>query len=225
MNDAHGSPRRVIIVGRSPSVLTEAVALLRAKGYTADATNQFAAFVDEYDVGDLDVLVFGGMVPPDTKQSLRDAITARNPEVTFLQGLAGIAGVITAQVAALTPAEGADAESTATYDSADRTVRFTLAAPAHVTVEAWWGTSFTPPEPKSTSAFLLDAQLEAGSHAVPLPDEIPDVASFAAVTAGSAVHVLTIGGMPSAVTQLVPKSADDQRLPEVGAVSTKSDER
>lgn len=224
MNDAHGSPHRVIIVGRSPSVLVEAVDILRTKGYTADATNQFDSFLDDYDVADLDVLVFGGMVPPDTKQALRDAITARNPEVTFVQGLFGIAGIIAAQVDALTPPQGADAESAASYDSAARTLRLTLAGPAQVTVEALWATSFTPPEPKSTSATLLDERLDAGSHALPLPDEVPDVASYATVTVGTAVHIVAIGGMPNAVRQMMPTSAEDRRLPEVGVVATQGDD-
>lgn len=212
----------VLIVGRSPTVLLEAAALLRAEGCAADATNDFDRVLDDYDVDALDVLVFGGMVPAGTKQSLRDAVAARNPRVTVLQGLAGIPGVIAAQVAAL----AADPAGTAAaYDSAARTLRLTLPAPARVTVQAWWGTSFVPPEPKSTSKTVYDQRLDAGEHAVPLPDEVPDVASFAAVTVGRAVHVLTLGAMPRAVTALAPTSATDRRLPEVARVSTKSDAR
>ncbi len=98
-------PERVLVVGRSPSVLVATVDILRAKGYSADATNQFDQVLDDYDVTDLDVLVFGGMVPADTKQQLREDISERNPHVTFVQGLAGIAGLIAAQVQAATSAE------------------------------------------------------------------------------------------------------------------------
>ncbi|REG00307.1 EmrB/QacA subfamily drug resistance transporter [Asanoa ferruginea] len=56
-------PERVLIVGRSPSVLVDAVDILRADGYTANATNQFDRVLDDYDVTDLDVLVFGGHGP------------------------------------------------------------------------------------------------------------------------------------------------------------------
>jgi DNA-binding response OmpR family regulator len=62
-------PERVLVVGRSPSVLVATVDILRAKGYSADATNQFDQVLDDYDVTDLDVLVFGGMVPADTSDS------------------------------------------------------------------------------------------------------------------------------------------------------------
>jgi hypothetical protein len=239
MSAAHDRSRRVLVVGRSPGVLLEAVALLRARGYLADATNQFGSVLRDYDAGALDLLVFGGMVPPDTKARLRAAVAERNPRVRVVQGLAGIAGVIAAQVeealgpggAAAGAASGAaepgaepDAGCDIAYDSARRTVRVTLTAPRHVRVEAWWGTSFTPPEPASTSLLVRDGLLGAGSHAVPVPEHVPPVASFAVVHAGSTVRVFTVGAMPSAVTRLAPASATDRRLPDVAPVTTRSDD-
>ena len=224
MNTAHDAPGRVLIVGRSPGVLLDAVAMLRAKGYPADATNQFDSVLEDYDVSTLDVLLFGGMVPPDTKQRLREAIVARSPRVTVVQGLAGIAGVIAAQVEAVDPA-GTSAPADVVYDSAHRTVRVVLPAPARVTVEAWWGTSFTPPEPASTSRLVHDSRLGAGSHTVAVPEDVPSVASFAVVRAGSTVRVVTLGALPSAVTRLAPTSASDRRLPDVAPVTTRSDGR
>ncbi len=126
---------RVLVVGRSPSVLVATVDILRAKGYSADATNQFDQVLDDYDVTDLDVLVFGGMVPADTKQQLREDISERNPHVTFVQGLAGIAGLIAAQVQAATSAEALDSGEVV-YDAAQRSVQLTLNDSAPVTVEA-----------------------------------------------------------------------------------------
>ncbi len=84
-------PARVLIVGRSPSVLVATVDMLRAKGFMADATNQFDRVLADYDISGLDVLVFGGMVPADTKRYLRAEISQHNPDVIFVQGLAGIA--------------------------------------------------------------------------------------------------------------------------------------
>jgi hypothetical protein len=55
---------------------------------------------------------------------------------------------------------------------------------------------FTPPEPTSTSMQVLDAELEEGSYSIALPAAVPFVASFLAVTVGSAVRTLTIGAMP-----------------------------
>ncbi|MFI1093940.1 hypothetical protein [Streptomyces sp. NPDC020917] len=224
MNSAHDAPVRVLIVGRSPGVLLDAVAMLRAKGYAADATNQFDSVLEDYDVSALDVLLFGGMVPPDTKQRLREAIVARSPRVTVVQGLAGIAGVIAAQVETL-DAAGTTAPADIAYDSARRTVRVMLPAPAHVTVEAWWGTSFTPPEPTSTSLVVCDRRFDAGSHTVAVPEDVPSVASFAVVRTGSTVRVVTLGALPSAVTRRVPTSASDRRLPDVAPVTTKGDDR
>jgi hypothetical protein len=217
-------PERVLVIGRSPNVLVATVDILRAKGYSADATNQFDQVLDDYDVIDLDVLVFGGMVPADTKQQLREDISERNPQVTFVQGLAGIAGLIAAQVQAVTSAEALDSGELV-YDAAQRSVQLTLNDSATVTVEAWWATSFVPPEPKSASMHVFDGQLDAGSHIIPLPDQVPSEASFAGVTVGSFTRVFTVGPMPDAVTRLAPTSVTDKRLPQVSQVTTSSDDR
>ena len=41
---------RVLIVGRSGKVLRETVALLRERGYAANASNRFDSLLDDYDV-------------------------------------------------------------------------------------------------------------------------------------------------------------------------------
>lgn len=211
--------RRVLIVGRSPGVLVATVEILRAKGYSADATNQFDRVLDDYDVTGLDVLVFGGMVPADTKQQLREDISARNPQVTFVQGLAGIAGLIATQVQAAGSADTSEVGAVS-YDETRRSIQLTLNESAPVTVEAWWGTSFVPPEPKSASTLVFDGRLDAGSHTLPIPDHVPSQASFAGVTVGSFARVFTVGPMPDAVTRLAPTSAADNRLPQVREVTT-----
>src|SRR5262245_38607794 len=76
-------PARILVIGRSESVLSEAVTILREKGYAAGATNEFDRILDLFDAGLLDLVVFGGMVPPDTKDHLREQILARNPAVAF----------------------------------------------------------------------------------------------------------------------------------------------
>jgi hypothetical protein len=213
---------RVLVVGRSPSVLEDAVELLRGRGYYADATNQFENVPDDYDLSEVDVLVFGGMVPPDTKQFLGEAVTLRNPDVTIVQGLAGIAGVIAAQVQAVTSSlpEGLDVS----YDPSRRAVLATLTFPARLTVEAWWATSFTPPEPTSTSRPIFEADLDPGSYVVPLPALVPDQASFATVTVANHTEVFMVGAMPENVLRMVHKSATDKRLPDVRAVTTHHDD-
>jgi hypothetical protein len=216
-------PARVLVIGRSPSVLVAAVDLLRSQGHLADATNQFDQVLDDYDVSDLDVLVFGGMVPAETKQYLRDEITKRNAGVTFVQGLVGIPGVIAAQVDAVVSGDSSDAAEIG-YNPEDRSVRVTLPDAALVTIEALWMTSWRPPEPTSTSTSVFDGELPPGSHHIILPDEVPSEASFAAVTVGAQVHVLTVGPLPKAATRMVPKSATDRRLPGVAAVTTHGDD-
>jgi hypothetical protein len=80
---------------------------------------------------------------------------------------------------------------------------------------------------------VLDAELEAGSYSIALPAEIPSVASFLAVTIGSAIRTFTVGAMPRSVTGMVPTvsspatgspSAGTQ-LPPVSEVNTRGHDR
>ena len=214
-------PARILVIGRSPSVILEAADILRSKGFHADATNQFDDVLTEYDTANLDVVVFGGMVAPHTKQHLRNEISRVNGHAVFVQGLAGIAGLIAAQVEGVTAVAGDD---DVVYDPRNRTLELTVRDPAQVVVEAWWTTSFTPPEPTSTSMRVVDTACEAGEYVIPLPAEVPSVASFVTVSVGPAVHIFTVGAMPDAVTRLVPTHDPTQppALPTVRAVATHS---
>lgn len=215
---------RVLIVGRSPNVLREAVDILRGKGFEADATNQFDELLDDHDVSTLDVLAFGGMVPADTKRLLREEVSKLNPTVTFVQGLAGMAGLIAAQIEAVTAADAPPGVEVG-YDGSRRAVLITLDHAAYATVEAWWGTSFQPPEPQSTSAVVFDGELPPGRHAIAMPDFVPARASFTAARIGNSVHVFTVGEMPASVAAMVPTSATDRRLPEVAKLSTHTEQQ
>lgn len=214
-------PARILVIGRSPSVILEAADILRSKGFHADATNQFDDVLTEYDTANLDVVVFGGMVAPHTKQHLRNEISRVNGHAVFVQGLAGIAGLIAAQVEGVTAVAGDD---DVVYDPRNRTLELTVRDPAQVVVEAWWTTSFTPPEPTSTSMRVVDTACEAGEYVIPLPAEVPSVASFVTVSVGPAVHIFTVGAMPEAVTRIVPTQDPTQppALPTVRAVATHS---
>jgi hypothetical protein len=177
------------------------VTILRENGYAAGATNEFDRVLDLFDAGQLDLVVFGGMVPPDAKESLRAQLSVRNPAVAFLQGYAGIPGLVAKQVeAALRDATTTDPGASVSYDADTRSIGVSLPAPQDVTVIAWWHTSFVPPEPRSTSRLILDQQLPAGDHTVAIPDEVPAQASFATVSVSSSVHAFIIGAMPSGST-------------------------
>jgi hypothetical protein len=193
---AANRPARILVIGRSETVLSEAVTILREKGYPAGATNEFGRTLDLFDAGQLDLVVFGGMVPPDTKEDLREQISARNPAVAFVQGYAGIPGLIAEQVEAAL----SDGTASVTYDARSRSIGVSLDGPQDVTVTAWWATSFVPPEPKSTSRVILDEELPAGPHTIAIPADVPAQASCATVSTGPSVHAFIVGPMPSGTT-------------------------
>jgi len=137
------------------------------------------------------------MVPPATKERLREQISTRNPAAAFVQGYAGIPGLIAEQAQA---ALGDGTPGPVTYDPQSRSIGISLDGPQDVTVTAWWHTSFVPPEPKSTSRVILDQELPAGAHTIAIPDEVPAQASFATVSVGPSVHAFIVGPMPSGTT-------------------------
>jgi len=120
--------------------------------------------------------------------------------VAFVQGYAGIPGLIAEQVEAALSDGTTGPAGSVTYDARSRSIGISLDGPQDVTVIAWWHTSFVPPEPKSTSRVILDEELPAGAHTIAIPDEVPAQASFATVSTGPSVHAFIVGPMPSGTT-------------------------
>jgi hypothetical protein len=184
--------RSVLLIGKSQLVLDDAVAGLRDLGYGAEATNDFADITGRFDARKLDLIVFGGQVPPDRKAELTEEIAAINPQITFVQGLAGIPGVIVNQVQGAFASDHQNPTRAPAYAPGERSIRLTLASPANVKVTAWWQTSFVPPDPKSDSLVLLDARLAGGDYTVPLPDHVPPKAAFATVKIDAAIYAFSV---------------------------------
>jgi hypothetical protein len=184
--------RSVLLLGKSQLVLDESVAGLRALGYEAEGTNDFTDVTGRFDMKQIDLVVFGGQVPADRRAELRDEIGACEPAVIFVQGLAGIPGLIINQVRGAFAASHQDPAHAPAYRPDDRSIRLTLADPADVKVTVWWQTSFVPPDPRSDSLLLLDDELSRGDHAIPVPDHVPPKAAFATVEIDAAIYAFSI---------------------------------
>ena len=190
-------PRRgVLLIGKSQRVLDDSVAGLRDLGYKAEATNDFADVTARFDTRDIDLVVFGGQVPPDRKAELREEIRAINPEVIFVHGLAGIPGLIVNQVQGAFAADHQEPVGAPSFTRTERSIRLTLGAPADIKVTIWWQTTFVPPDPKSNSLLLLDERLAAGDHVVAVPDLVPSKAAFATVQVDAAIHAFSVATEP-----------------------------
>jgi hypothetical protein len=171
-----------LIIGKSAAVLADTVALLQSRGYAAEATNRFADVDIDFDLSRFDVVVFGGRVPAETRDRLAGEISRLNPAAVLVDGLAGIPGLIAAQVeGALAAPPGAEQGTGPSFDPDQRTVTLSLPDTHTVTLTAWWQTSFVPPDPKSDSLILIDHERLAGQVAIPLPDVVPQQAAFVTV--------------------------------------------
>jgi hypothetical protein len=189
---ADSDQQSVLLIGKSQLVLDESVAGLRKLGYNAEGTNDFADITGRFDMQEIDLVVFGGQVPPDRKAELREEIGAENPRVIFVQGLAGIPGLIINQVRGAFAASHQDPAHTPTSTPDDRSIRLTLSGPADVKVTVWWQTAFVSPDPTSDSLLLLDDKLTRGDHAIPVPDRVPPKAAFATVEIDAAIYAFSI---------------------------------
>jgi len=150
--------------------------------------------------------VAGGSAGPrcDRQAELKQDIGAINPRVIFVEGLAGIPGLIASHVQeAFTPDRQDPAQAPA-YTPGDRSIRLTLADPAAVKVTVRWRTSIIPPDPKSDSLVLLDGRLPRGHHTIPVPGHVflppkrspdspnPPQAVFATVQVDAATYNFSI---------------------------------
>jgi hypothetical protein len=180
------STKSVLIAGRSPEVLDTALGLLSERGYRAHVTSEFDDITDRFDAAELDIVVFGGQVTPDQKAAMRSALAAVNPDLEFVQGLAGIPGLIVDQVDAAITGETLIPGQAPVYDAAERTIKLVLFAPLEIKVTVYWVTELVPPNPKSTSVVLADATLRPGEHTVAIPESVVLDAAFATVRAGDA---------------------------------------
>lgn len=204
--------KRVLIVGRSAPVLLDAVAILRERGYAANASNQVDRILNDYDMREVDLVIFGGMVPPEKKGALQAEIRGLNTGVSFRQGLGGIAPLLAAQVKEFFGGAAPGVE----YDTEERVVRVTLAEAARVVVEGLWAT-FVPPEPVPQSAVASDGVLAPGVHDIAIPDEVPVQGSYATVRVAERVSAFQIGETPQSIKRI----AASQSAPAPKPVTTR----
>ena len=190
--DTDNAQRSVLLIGKSQLVLDESVIGLRELGYKAEGTNDFTDITDRFEVNEIDLVVFGGQVPPDRKAELREEIGAIKPGLIFVQGLAGIPGLIVNQVQGAFTAIHQDPSRAPTYTPDDHSIRVTLANPTDVKVIVWWQTAFVPPDPKSDSLLLFDDKLAGGDYAIRIPDHVPPKAAFATVQVDEAIYAFGI---------------------------------
>jgi hypothetical protein len=178
--------KSVLIAGRSPLVLDTTLVLLAERGYHAQVTRDFDDITDRFDAAELDIVVFGGQVAPHEKAEMREALLAVNPNLEFLQGLAGIPGLIVDQVEAAVADETLIPGQAPVYDADARAITLVLFAPLEVKVTAYWITELVPPNPKSASMVLAEGALTAARHRFAIPDSVALDAAFATVLAGGA---------------------------------------
>lgn len=184
--------RSVLVIGKSRLVLDEAVAGLRDLGYEAEATNDFSDIMGRFDFSEIDLVVFGGKVPPDLRAELTERISRVNPRAILIGGLSGIAGLIINQVQGEFAAVDRAPTQVPTYTPESRTIELILPEPADVKVTLWWRIPSAGPDPASDSLVVIDGRLSGGRHPFAVPGHIPARVAFASVQVDDIVHNFSI---------------------------------
>ena len=78
----------------------------------------------------------------------------------------------------------------------------------------WWQTSFVPPDPLSDSLIIIDKRLPEGEHSIPLPDVVPQTASFVTVQVDDAIWAFSVAthSRPRDATRPGLATADPRRF-------------
>jgi hypothetical protein len=176
----------ILIVGRSRLVLDGAVEILRQRGLTAIASSDVDNPAVEAESGRLKVVVFGGQVAPDKKAEIQAQLQTGNPGLKFVQGLAGIPGLVADQAEDAILPEQLIPGQAPIFDASRRAIVLSTFAALDVVVTIYWATELVPPDPKSDSLVLVDDRLPAGDHSFVLPEDVNLDAAFATVRADGA---------------------------------------
>lgn len=205
--------KRVLIVGRSPAALLGAVERLRSLGYAANGSNRFGRLLEDYDVRDVDLILFGGLVPPEIRASVENEVARLNPSAHCESGRGGLAPLLAAQV----QEHFQGSVPGVAYTPDPRSISVRLAERAMVRVDAWWG-EFVQNDIVAHSALIYEGETAKGTHVIPIPADVPEGGSFAGVAVGPAMSVIEIGrpsrpaGRPP-VGSLPSPEPVDTRLP------------
>jgi hypothetical protein len=180
--------KHILIIGKSPTALESMMGLLRKRGYEVETTDVFDDIAGRFDLRQLDLITTGGQVPVGKREEIRHDARELNHDMLFVQGLAGIPGLVVQQIEGEFAAQYRDTVHTPIFDAATRGIKFLLEESASVKITCWWQTSFVPPNPGSDSLVLVDETMSADGHTILIPPAIPPEASFVTVRIGKAIY-------------------------------------
>jgi hypothetical protein len=180
--------KHILILGKSPLVLQTASSLLQERGYEVETSDNFDDVAARFDLKQVDLITTGGQVPVEKRAEIREIGRELNSDMLFVQGLAGIPGLIVEQIEGEFNKKYQEDQQVPNYDAATRTIKLLLKKQAAVKVTGWWQTTFVPPNPGSDSQILTDEHMSPGEQSISVPASVPEKASFATVQIDHAIY-------------------------------------
>jgi len=128
---------RVLLIGKRARVLNRLAEALRREGLQVSQETDVDRVSNHVDASLVDVVALGRAVTGARRESIVNALRARNPSLRVVEGLAPITPLLVAQIqeALSTPARESRIVSAAGIEPGDRRVMLTLRKAADVTVD------------------------------------------------------------------------------------------
>ena len=132
--------KRVLLIGRNPTVLVQLAAALATEGFAVTTTNHVDLASQEFNAMEFDLIAFGRGVDEKTNAELKADFLAQNKAILLVDGLAPVIPLLAKQIQ-LALAVRQPTEKMITHISAqvdDRlTIQVSLAAACQLTIDLY----------------------------------------------------------------------------------------
>jgi hypothetical protein len=117
--------RRVLLIGRNPTVLAELGQALRSEGFAVQTTDLVEKASQDFNAANFDLIAFGRGVDEETKAFLKASFRTQHASIYFVDGLAPIIPLLVKQIKETLQAKPAD-EKLLTYFGCDLSETLTI---------------------------------------------------------------------------------------------------
>jgi hypothetical protein len=178
---------RVLLIGKRAAVLTRLQAAVRDIGIEADLTRNVSG-ADPGELRQYAAVAFGRAVGQTDRARIKEAVTAANPDVAYVDGLAPIAPLLVAQLEEALDCRPENERKIGTLVATGGRMELELRAPTHVLVTAYRLTRLH----RRRTTRLLDEWLEPGGRTIELPERLARATEAFAVVRTDAREVRVV---------------------------------
>ncbi|MVM30630.1 hypothetical protein GO755_11365 [Spirosoma sp. HMF4905] len=167
--------KKILLIGRNPSVLTNLASALINEGFVVKATSVIEQASQDFNAIDFDVVAFGRGVDAATNTMLKASFLSQNPAILFVDGLAPVISLLVKQIK-LAIAGKSVAEKVITSFSYEQTaplrINVSTRIDCQLTIDLYQLDAIHTTQQKT----IVSKFIKAGNHIFPV-DAFPDLTS------------------------------------------------